>query len=185
MFDPDRFLDERLKIYLTPKPFIFLPFNAGPRICLGQQVCARRWFCLDLDLKPVPDISSPTTKCLSFSSDCYRNSLHSSITLSFALRSLRHRKNGRMRPGERESIIFSPRWRLPCTLGWALASCDMFSVLMTSSLLIYRVAYGSRHMKQRHLDTLLSDCLEASLLCQPWALNDLTYVSHSLNSASY
>ena len=37
-FDPDRFLDERLKEYLLPNPFIFLPFNAGPRICLGQQV---------------------------------------------------------------------------------------------------------------------------------------------------
>jgi len=36
-FDPDRFLDERLHKYLTPHPFIFLPFNAGPRICLGQQ----------------------------------------------------------------------------------------------------------------------------------------------------
>ncbi|KDR74361.1 hypothetical protein GALMADRAFT_250232 [Galerina marginata CBS 339.88] len=36
-FDPDRFLDERLKKYITPNPFIFLPFNAGPRICLGQQ----------------------------------------------------------------------------------------------------------------------------------------------------
>ncbi|ESK94736.1 cytochrome p450 monooxygenase pc-1 [Moniliophthora roreri MCA 2997] len=36
-FDPDRFLDERLKKYLTSRPFIFLPFNAGPRICLGQQ----------------------------------------------------------------------------------------------------------------------------------------------------
>ncbi|TFY78271.1 hypothetical protein EWM64_g5740 [Hericium alpestre] len=36
-FDPDRFLDARLKKYLTPNPFIFLPFNAGPRICLGQQ----------------------------------------------------------------------------------------------------------------------------------------------------
>ncbi|KAJ8093023.1 hypothetical protein PM082_020504 [Marasmius tenuissimus] len=36
-FDPDRFLDERLKTYLLPNPFIFLPFNAGPRICLGQQ----------------------------------------------------------------------------------------------------------------------------------------------------
>ena len=38
-FDPDRFLDDRLHKYLTPNPFIFLPFNAGPRICLGQQVC--------------------------------------------------------------------------------------------------------------------------------------------------
>ncbi|KAI0073816.1 cytochrome P450 [Panus rudis PR-1116 ss-1] len=36
-FDPDRFLDERCSKYLTPNPFIFLPFNAGPRICLGQQ----------------------------------------------------------------------------------------------------------------------------------------------------
>lgn len=40
-FDPDRFLDDRLHKYLTPNPFIFLPFNAGPRICLGQQVCLR------------------------------------------------------------------------------------------------------------------------------------------------
>nr|BED42917.1 cytochrome P450 monooxygenase [Trametes versicolor] len=37
MFDPDRFLDERVQKYLLPNPFIFLPFNAGPRICLGQQ----------------------------------------------------------------------------------------------------------------------------------------------------
>ncbi|CAK5262403.1 unnamed protein product [Mycena citricolor] len=37
-FDPARFLDERVHKYLTPNPFIFLPFNAGPRICLGQQV---------------------------------------------------------------------------------------------------------------------------------------------------
>ncbi|KAJ7230074.1 cytochrome P450 [Mycena pura] len=36
-FDPDRFLNERVRKYLTPNPFIFLPFNAGPRICLGQQ----------------------------------------------------------------------------------------------------------------------------------------------------
>ena len=39
-FDPDRFIDERVQKYLTPNPFIFLPFNAGPRICLGQQVCS-------------------------------------------------------------------------------------------------------------------------------------------------
>ncbi|KAF7782846.1 hypothetical protein Agabi119p4_2222 [Agaricus bisporus var. burnettii] len=36
-FDPDRFLDERLHKYLVKNPFIFTPFNAGPRICLGQQ----------------------------------------------------------------------------------------------------------------------------------------------------
>jgi len=37
VFDPDRFLDYRVQKYLTPNPFIFCPFNAGPRICLGQQ----------------------------------------------------------------------------------------------------------------------------------------------------
>ncbi|KAF8332425.1 cytochrome P450 monooxygenase pc-1 [Amanita rubescens] len=36
-FDPDRFLDDRVKKYLVNNSFIFLPFNAGPRICLGQQ----------------------------------------------------------------------------------------------------------------------------------------------------
>ncbi|PIL35071.1 cytochrome P450 [Ganoderma sinense ZZ0214-1] len=37
VFDPERFLDERVQKYLIPNPFIFLPFNGGPRICLGQQ----------------------------------------------------------------------------------------------------------------------------------------------------
>jgi hypothetical protein len=36
-FDPDRFIDDR-KNLLASNPFMFLPFNAGPRICLGQQV---------------------------------------------------------------------------------------------------------------------------------------------------
>ncbi|KAJ7066916.1 cytochrome P450 [Mycena amicta] len=35
-FDPDRFLDERMQKYVVPNPWIFLPFNGGPRICLGQ-----------------------------------------------------------------------------------------------------------------------------------------------------
>ena len=38
VFDPDRFLDDRVKNYLVRNPFMFLPFNAGPRLCLGQQV---------------------------------------------------------------------------------------------------------------------------------------------------
>ncbi|CAE6427857.1 unnamed protein product [Rhizoctonia solani] len=36
-FDPDRWLDGRFRKYVMSNPFIFLPFNAGPRICLGQQ----------------------------------------------------------------------------------------------------------------------------------------------------
>ncbi|TFK72863.1 cytochrome P450 [Pluteus cervinus] len=36
-FDPDRFIDSRVQKYLVPNPYIFLPFNAGPRICIGQQ----------------------------------------------------------------------------------------------------------------------------------------------------
>ncbi|KAJ7069859.1 cytochrome P450 [Mycena amicta] len=36
-FDPDRFLDGRLQKYLLKDAFKFLPFNAGPRVCLGQQ----------------------------------------------------------------------------------------------------------------------------------------------------
>ena len=35
-FDPERWIDpERVKI-MTSDPFKFVPFNAGPRICLGQ-----------------------------------------------------------------------------------------------------------------------------------------------------
>ncbi|KAJ2917131.1 hypothetical protein MD484_g3285, partial [Candolleomyces efflorescens] len=36
-FDPDRWIDERKQRYIA-NPFIFIPFNAGPRICLGQQL---------------------------------------------------------------------------------------------------------------------------------------------------
>ncbi|KLO12036.1 cytochrome P450 [Schizopora paradoxa] len=36
IFDPNRFLDDRARVYHS-NPFIFLPFNAGPRICLGQR----------------------------------------------------------------------------------------------------------------------------------------------------
>jgi cytochrome P450 len=41
-FDPDRFLDARLRAHVLANPYCFLPFNAGPRVCLGQQV--RRCF---------------------------------------------------------------------------------------------------------------------------------------------
>ncbi|KAF8516458.1 cytochrome P450 [Hysterangium stoloniferum] len=36
IFDPNRWLDGRVSRY-TAEPFIYIPFNAGPRICLGQQ----------------------------------------------------------------------------------------------------------------------------------------------------
>jgi len=76
VFDPDRFLDDRLRKYLLPNPFIFLPFNAGPRICLGQQVSPFR-------SRPVASGvlmrrrfgSSHTMRCPYSSSGYYRRSL--------------------------------------------------------------------------------------------------------------
>ncbi|KAJ7719546.1 cytochrome P450 [Mycena maculata] len=37
VFDPDRFLDEPLRRHVLANPCCVLPFNAGPRVCLGQQ----------------------------------------------------------------------------------------------------------------------------------------------------
>ncbi|KIJ47979.1 hypothetical protein M422DRAFT_248125 [Sphaerobolus stellatus SS14] len=36
IFDPDRWLDSRLTKY-TSNHFTYVPFNAYPRVCLGQQ----------------------------------------------------------------------------------------------------------------------------------------------------
>lgn len=71
-FDPERFIDERLQKYFVPNPFIFLPFNAGPRICLGQQFAYNEVsfflikllqnfssFTLDLDSRPLCTIPPP------------------------------------------------------------------------------------------------------------------------------
>ncbi len=35
-FDPGRWIDKERVQEMTSDPFMFLPFNAGPRICLGQ-----------------------------------------------------------------------------------------------------------------------------------------------------
>lgn len=68
-FDPDRFLDDRLQKYLTPNPFIFLPFNAGPRICLGQQFAYNEmsFFLVRLlqaigDIKFAPEAQPPESR---------------------------------------------------------------------------------------------------------------------------
>ncbi|KAL0948934.1 hypothetical protein HGRIS_009041 [Hohenbuehelia grisea] len=68
-FDPDRFLDDRLSKYLTPNPFIFLPFNAGPRICLGQQFAYNEssFFLVRLlqafnDIKLAPESQPPESR---------------------------------------------------------------------------------------------------------------------------
>ena len=60
-FDPDRFLDERVKKYLVNNSFIFLPFNAGPRICLGQQV--RLLFIVPNCFDEIAAVSMPTMRC--------------------------------------------------------------------------------------------------------------------------
>jgi len=72
-FDPDRFLDERLKKYLSKNPFIFLPFNAGPRICLGQQFAynemsfmlirlLQNFSSIELDMDALPPQAHPPTE---------------------------------------------------------------------------------------------------------------------------
>jgi len=68
-FDPDRFLDERVQKYLLPNPFIFLPFNAGPRICLGQQFAYNEmsFFLIKLlqtvdSIKLRPDAQTPSSR---------------------------------------------------------------------------------------------------------------------------
>ncbi|KAH8832234.1 cytochrome P450 monooxygenase pc-1 [Flagelloscypha sp. PMI_526] len=65
-FDPDRFLDERAAKYYHKNPFIFLPFNAGPRICLGQQFAYNEmsYFIIRLlqtfdSFTPVPEARKP------------------------------------------------------------------------------------------------------------------------------
>ncbi|KAJ7155172.1 cytochrome P450 [Mycena filopes] len=63
-WDPERFIDKRLHKYLTRNPFIFLPFNAGPRICLGQQFAYHETsFFLVRLLQSFSDIAlAPTTR---------------------------------------------------------------------------------------------------------------------------
>ena len=100
VFDPDRFIDGRVKKYLIPNPSIFLPFNAGPRVCLGQQV--------RLPSNPLltshADLTHPmllpsllTTRCLSSSSGCCRTSTRSPLTRMHNHRERRVCLSGRQR----------------------------------------------------------------------------------------
>ncbi|KAI0650234.1 cytochrome P450 monooxygenase pc-3 [Trametes meyenii] len=72
-FDPERFLDDRVGKYLVANPFIFLPFNGGPRICLGQQFAynemsfflirlLQNFSSVSLDLTAQPPESLPPTE---------------------------------------------------------------------------------------------------------------------------
>ncbi|QRV82919.1 cytochrome P450 family protein [Ceratobasidium sp. AG-Ba] len=68
-FDPDRWLDDRVKMFVAD-PMRFVPFNAGPRICLGQQFALneasfvltrllQRFDKLDLAMDVAPEGSLP------------------------------------------------------------------------------------------------------------------------------
>ena len=88
VFDPDRFLDDRVRKYLTPNPFIFCPFNAGPRICLGQQVCTSHIFRKFQKLKKKNFLSLPIMKLVSSLFAYYSSSLDS-LWKSLKISSLR------------------------------------------------------------------------------------------------
>ena len=42
VFDPERWLDERALRHQSPGSLSFVPFSAGPRVCVGQQVSRGR-----------------------------------------------------------------------------------------------------------------------------------------------
>lgn len=99
-FDPDRFIDDRVKKYLVPNPFIFLPFNAGPRICLGQQVCflPNPSSTSHADpVHPMRPFSLLITRCLSFSFGCCRTSTRSPLIWTHSHRGRRVYSSGGQR----------------------------------------------------------------------------------------
>jgi len=98
VFDPDRFLDDRVQKYLLPNPFIFLPFNAGPRICLGQQVSSFSEFGVPILIRFG---SLHTTKCLCSSSGYCRRSPALALLLTRTLMRYPPHPGPRGRPGGR------------------------------------------------------------------------------------
>ncbi|THU87636.1 cytochrome P450 [Dendrothele bispora CBS 962.96] len=131
-FDPNRFLDHRLKEYVGKNPFIFLPFNAGPRICLGQQFAYNEMsfmlirlvqyfesfeFCVDAC---EPEFRAPRKEWVSKSTDT--DALR--ITLYERLRALS--KSSSTQPNKKTAAV---KQRLPATAVMSPTSAPEKSLL--------------------------------------------------------
>ena len=139
--------DDRLHKYLIPNPFIFLPFNADPRICLSQQVClpTNRGEIIEL----ISGLSDERTMRCPSSWFVFSKGFH---PLTWIYRhippSLAHRRRGR-RPKDT-----AKEWRrffLNCIWQCTLRPVSYWLLVLSHITwrLFDRVAYGSRWVKHQ------------------------------------